>query len=389
MQNCLSLFELNQHLRRVISYNMQESLWVKCEISEYKFVRSYTYLTLVERNTEQIIAKSSAVIWPRDLEQIKKEIGEQYLNILQAGQQVLLRVLVEFSELYGISLSVKSIDLSFSIGQLELKRLETLKKLESEHFFDLNRQLELGAVPQRIAVISSKDAAGLQDFLEQLHNNTYRYNFQTELFQSAVQGVNVTSELVQQIENIEKQSDCFDCIVIVRGGGAKIDLIGFDDFEVCKAIATCELPVLTGIGHDVDDTLADLVAHTTMKTPTAVADFLIQRLLNYEMQLNSIAIDLQKTILRKIKKEEQLLDKLKNALAYSSRYFFQQEQNIVEMLENRLQLMLPEKILKRGFVLLTDEEGNAIISVRQLYENQKIRIKFNDGDADVFINFDA
>ena len=186
MQNSLSLFELNQHLRRVINYNMTEMLWVKCEISEYKFVRAYTYLTLIERNAEQIIAKSGAVIWPKDLEQIKKEIGDKYLNILQAGQQVLLQVSVEYSELYGMSLSVKNIDLSFSIGQLELKRIETLKKLESEHYFDLNRQLELSSVPQRIAVISSKDAAGLQDFLQQLHNNSYHYVFETELFQSAM-----------------------------------------------------------------------------------------------------------------------------------------------------------------------------------------------------------
>lgn len=383
MKDSFSLFELNQHLRRVISFNMRESLWVRCEISDINFNRGFVYLSLVDRDEQRLRAKSSALIRPKDLENIKKSVGEALWSILQAGQQVLIQVSVEYTELYGISLAVKDLEAAFTVGQLELQRIATMKRLEEEQFLDLNRQLELPLVPQRVAVISSKEAAGLQDFLQHLHNNPHRFSFQTSLFQAAVQGVNVSRELVQQIDNIEAQADNFDCVVIVRGGGAKLDLMGFDDFEVCKAIATCELPVLTGIGHDVDETLADLVAHSSMKTPTAVADFLVQRVLNFEMQLNRSAIDLQQVLQRRLHNEGLLLDNLHGRLGYASRMYLQQEQRGLDLLENKLEMLLPEKTLQRGFVLLYDENGMAIKSVEQLSKGQLLRLRLQDGEVEL------
>jgi len=293
---------------------------------------------------------------------------------------------VEFSELYGLSLVVQDLDTAFTIGQQELQRMTTLKRLEEEQFVDLNRQLELPVVPQRIAVISSKEAAGLQDFLEQLHNNPHHYAFQTELFQAAVQGVNVAKEVIQQIETIEAQQDHYDCIVIVRGGGARLDLMGFDDFEVCKAVATCELPVLTGIGHDVDETLVDFVAHTAMKTPTAVAEFLIQQILNFEMRVNRAAVDLQQVLQRRLQQEALQLDNMEQRMGYANKILFQEAFRSLDTMEQKLELLLPEKTLSRGFALISDLQGMPIKSINAIEAGQVLYVQLNDGVIKVVVN---
>jgi exodeoxyribonuclease VII large subunit len=385
--NSFSLYELNQHLRRVISFNMKESVWIRAEISDYKYNKGIIYLSLVDRDDFQLKAKSNAIIWPKDIENIKKNIGDGIWTILQVGQQILIEVLVEFSELHGLSLIVKNLDLSFSIGQLELQRAATLKRLEEEQFLELNKQLDFPLVPQRIAVISSKDAAGLQDFLQHLHHNHYNYAFKTELFQAAMQGNNLSSEVVEQIEIIETQSDQFDCIVIVRGGGAKLDLMGFDDYNVCKAIATSELPVLTGIGHDINETLSDIVAKYSMKTPTAVADFLVQRVLNFEMELNKIAIELKQNLQHRLKNEEIILNSIFKKIELSSKLLIQKEKQFLELLENQLELMLPDSTLERGFTLIYDSNGIPVNSVRQLSQQDEILIRFKDGEVKVKIEF--
>ena len=385
--NSFSLYELNQHLRRVISFNMKESVWIRAEISDYKYNKGIIYLSLVDRDDFQLKAKSNAIIWPKDIENIKKNIGDGIWTILQVGQQILIEVLVEFSELHGLSLIVKNLDLSFSIGQLELQRAATLKRLEEEQFLELNKQLDFPLVPQRIAVISSKDAAGLQDFLQHLHHNHYNYAFKTELFQAAMQGNNLSSEVVEQIEIIEMQSDQFDCIVIVRGGGAKLDLMGFDDYNVCKAIATSELPVLTGIGHDINETLSDIVAKHSMKTPTAVADFLVQRVLNFEMELNKIAIELKQNLQQRLKNEEIILNSIFKKIELSSKLLIQKEKQFLELLENQLELMLPDSTLERGFTLIYDSNGIPVNSVRQLSQHDEILIRFKDGEIKVKIEF--
>lgn len=380
MKDSFSLFELNQHLRRIVSFNMREPLWIRCEISDMNFNRGYVYLSLVDRDEQRVLAKASAMIRPRELEQIKKSLGDSIWSILQAGQQVLLNISVEYSELYGMTLSVKEIEASFTIGQLELQRISTLKRLEDEQFFDLNRQLDLPVVPQRIAVISSKEAAGLQDFLQHLHNNPHHFKFETELFQAAVQGVNVPIEVVQQIEIIESQSKKFDCIVIVRGGGAKLDLMGFNDFEVCKAIATSELPVITGIGHDIDETLADLVAHSSMKTPTAVADFLIQRIMNFEIQLNRISFELHQIVNRKINNETIRVDSFQKNLSFALKTFFQYEWTNLDIQENKLDSLLPENYLRRGFAMIYNEQRMPISTIDNMKEGDNLLIKLSDAE---------
>ena len=202
-----------------------------------------------------------------------------------------------------------------------------------------------------------------------------------------MQGNNLSSEVVEQIEIIETQSDQFDCIVIVRGGGAKLDLMGFDDYDVCKAIATSELPVITGIGHDINETLSDIVAKHSMKTPTAVADFLVQRVLNFEMELNKIAIELKQNLQQRLKNEEIILNSIFKKIELSSKLLIQKEKQFLELLENQLELMLPDSTLERGFTLIYDSNGIPVNSVRQLSQHDEILIRFKDGEIKVKIEF--
>lgn len=374
-----SLYELNQHLRRVLSFNMRETIWVECELADVNFNRGMVYLSMVERDDFQLRAKSRGIIRPRDLDKIKKKIGDPLWSILQIGQQVLLEVQPEFSELYGMSLQVKGLEAAYTIGQMELQRMATLKKLEAEQFTQLNRQLQLPLVPQRIAIISSKEAAGLRDFLEQLHNNPHHYAFKTELFQAAVQGVNVSREIVEQIATIEAHQQNFDAIVMVRGGGARLDLMGFDDFEVCKAVALCELPVITGIGHEVDETLADLVAHTALKTPTAVADYLVQRILQFEASLQRATLDLQQLVRRRLQNERMRMDQMEQRLRSGLQARFRQESRELQMLEQKLELLLPQKTLERGFAIVSNEKGELIRSIDQVKAGESLFLQLEDG----------
>lgn len=383
MITSFSLFELNEHLKRVITLNMRESIWINCEIADVNSHRGNVYLSLVERDDFQIKAKAEAVIWGRALDAISKKIGDSLWSILQIGRQVLLSVQVEFHEVHGIKLSVKDIDLSFTIGQLELKRIETLKTLQAEQFIDLNAQVPTQLVWQRIAIISSSNAAGLQDFLEQLRANPHQYKFQYEIFHASVQGVNMSDEIIAQLAKIDACKDDFDCVAIVRGGGARLDLMGFDDYDLCVAIATCELPVLTGIGHDVDETLADLVAYQSLKTPTAVADFLIHRMLVFESNLMEYALEIKQLAIQKINFASTQLDLLQQQIKNAALLRFKTAHQELERVAERLHLLNPDTILKRGFVLATDENGLLVLRSQDFVVGKEYTLHLTDGKVKV------
>lgn len=374
-----SLFELNEHLKRVVAFNMRETLWINCEIADVGTSKGNVYVSLVERDDFKISARAEAVIWGRSLDKITRKIGDSLWSILQVGRQVLLCVQVEFHEYFGMKLSIKDIDPTVTIGQLELKRLQTKKKLEVEQFTELNVQVPTNLVWQRIAVISSSTAAGLQDFLQQIKTNPHQYKFHYELFEAVVQGVNVPKEVMKQIEKIETRKDDFDCIVIVRGGGARLDLMGFDDYDLCVALATCELPVLTGIGHDIDETLADLVAYHMLKTPTAVADYLIHRMLDFESSIVQSAMDIKSLAIQKIRQAYSKIDLLEAQLKQSVAQQLKSAHQNLDAIQEKLRLLNPQTIMERGFSIVTDEEGILIQQVEDLREGETYYLHLKDG----------
>jgi exodeoxyribonuclease VII large subunit len=380
-----SLFELNEHLKRVIAFNMREKLWIRCEIADVGSSKGSVYLSLVERNDFKVAARAEAVIWGRVVEELRQKIGDSLWSILQAGRQILVLVQVEFHEYFGMKLSIQDIDPSVTIGQLELQRAQTFKKLTEEQFTTLNAQVPTKVVWQRIAVVSSSTAAGLQDFLQQLQENPYGYRFEYELFQAVVQGAHVSAEVSAALAKIEARQSEFDCVVIVRGGGARLDLMGFDQYDLCVAIATCELPVLTGIGHDIDETLADTVAYSSLKTPTAVAEYLVQRLVNYEQNILQYAQAIQQHALAQIQEQQRLLERLQERLAFLATSQIDRAGQELEQLQERLRLLNPQQVLARGFAAVAQLDGQPIRSVQELKKGEQYILHLADGAVTITI----
>jgi len=287
----LSLFELNNLVKTGIRELFPDAYWIIAEISEMNINQSgHCYLELVEKKTdsEQIITRTRATIWAFTFRMLRPYFESVTRQVFASGIKVMVQVSIEYHELYGFSLNVKDIEPNFTLGDLSRKRQEIIQRLNDEGVFHLNKELSLPVVPQRIAVISSDTAAGYGDFTDQLLNNQYGYSFQIKLFRAFMQGDVAEPSIIEALENIFRQSKKFDLVVIIRGGGSQADLNCFNSYWLCYHITQFPLPILTGIGHERDETIADLVAHTSLKTPTAVAEFIITQTAQFEQYLNEL-----------------------------------------------------------------------------------------------------
>ena len=287
----VSLSELQRQVKGKLEDLFSLPVWVKAEISEMTINRSgHCYLDLVEteEGTDTVVARCRATIWSYTFRMLKPYFETTTGQVFTEGLKVLLQAKVEYHEVYGFSLNIRDIDPVYTLGDMARQRREIIHRLEEAGVLEMNKELELPLVPQRIAVISSPTAAGLQDFLNQLHNNQHQFIFYTKLFPSVMQGMEAPRSITAALEQIFQYEELFDAVVIIRGGGAQIDLACFDNYDLAFNVAQFPLPVITGIGHDKDDTVIDLVAHTRMKTPTAVAEFLISGALQFSQQLNDL-----------------------------------------------------------------------------------------------------
>ena len=398
----ISLSELNDFIRRVLALNFAEPLWVRAEINQVNQSRGHCYFNLVEKGEDQQIqAKVDGVLWANTYRKLRVKLGMTLEELLQDGVEVLLLVNVDFHERYGLKVVIEDIDPAFTIGKLAIKRQETLRKLKAEGLLEKNKAVTLPPVLQRIAVLSSETAAGYADFVQQLHNNNFGYAFSTRLFPVAVQGIKVVEEITGTLESLQKDYDWFDAVVIIRGGGSKLDLIGFDEYEVGRAIANSALPVLTGIGHEIDESVADMVANHALKTPTAVAEFLIQRNLLFENDMINLGQDIHRIAQALVKQELLVLEGKKQQITGAAKYRLQMEhlslQNHfksvqtegkrsstqaglqLDFIEKQIKLLSPDRILERGFTLTTDKEGNIITSGKNLSDEAVLQTHFKDG----------
>ena len=285
----LSLLELNTSIQEIIKQKFSETVWVIGEISELKINRNgHCYLELIERDSlnDKIIAKARATIWAFTFRMLKPYFKNSTGYELISGIKILIKANVEFHELYGFSLNILDIDPNYTIGDLARKKAEIINQLEEEGVLNMNKDILLPLVPQKIAIISSETAAGYQDFINQLRNNPYNYKFYYKLFPSIMQGNQTEESIISSLEKIFNYEDIFDVVVIIRGGGSQSDLSYFDSYQLAANVAQFPLPVLTGIGHDKDESIVDLVAHTKLKTPTAVAEFIIDKVLEFDNELN-------------------------------------------------------------------------------------------------------
>jgi exodeoxyribonuclease VII large subunit len=399
------LSEVNKYIKEVIALNFEDSLWIVAEISQIKSSGKHMYLDLIEKDqqNEEIVANASAVIWFRSKLSIWNKYKELADQILADGNQVQLKVQIEFHPKYGLKFIIIDIDPSYTFGKLEIQRQETIDKLKKEDLIGRNGLISLPRVIQNIAIISSEKAAGYQDFIMQLTNNPYGYVFQTSLFQSAVQGNKLVDEIIANLNKIAESDPPFDCVVIIRGGGSKLDLSGFDDYLLAKSVALYKLPVITGIGHDIDQNVIELVAHSPLKTPTAAANFILDHHLDFEGSVVELFELVYKNANQQIhalsNSTEHLFSELKHH-AFRSFHFYDNglEQTtmrigfrgnaVVQLLNNELSktgqkitLTNPLEILKKGYSL-TFQNGKPVNELKQLKLEQAFEILFQDGSLE-------
>jgi exodeoxyribonuclease VII large subunit len=319
MSSRFTLLELNNLIGNVIQDNFSEAVWVIAEISEMKVNRTgHCYLELVEKNTltDEIAARARATIWSYTFRMLKPYFETSTGQSFSEGIVLLVQVTVEFHPAYGLSFNIKDIDPTYTLGDMVRRRREIIARLQEAGIFDMNRELPLPLVPQRIAVISSATAAGYQDFIHQLDNNGYNFVIYHQLFEAYMQGSEAIPSILKALDDIFRQEENFDAVAIIRGGGAQADLSCFDNFDLAYAVAQFPLPVITGIGHEKDDTILDLVAHTRQKTPTAAAEFFISGMARFRerlVELQELITDRTTVILERYTEElEELGTKTKN-----------------------------------------------------------------------------
>lgn len=398
----ISLFELNEHLRRILALNFPQPLWITAEIAQIGESKGHYYLDLVQKAAEsdEIVAQAQAALWAGEYRQLLRRLGMSLQMVLREGQEVKIQVRPDFHERYGLKLHITDIDPAFTLGQLDLQRRQTVQTLREQGLFDLNRQLALPRVLQRIALISSETAAGKQDFIRQLAENQFGYHFDLQFFPAAVQGKDAGPDIIRALAAIAATPARFDCVVLVRGGGSRLDLSAFDGLELCAAVARMPLPVLAGIGHDVDETVLDLVACRSLKTPTAVAEYLIQHNMTFEggiLELTEAVRGLSDAYLRTATRqlEHSLTEarwagvQLLRSAALQLQHQAQQTPLLArQLLKNRLsaidqiqsycQALHPDNVLRRGFSI-TMVRGKVVTSPDEVAVGDEVETRVRGG----------
>ncbi|MEA5127645.1 MAG: exodeoxyribonuclease VII large subunit [Proteiniphilum sp.] len=404
-QASLTLSELNRQVKDAIRTHLPETYWMRGETSDVRRNRNgHCYLEFIEKDavTQSIIAKARGVIWSNVFQMLsayfENETGQQFTS----GMNVLVRVSVEFHELYGYSLTVVDIDPSFTLGEIARNRQLVLKQLEEEGVLTLNRELALPELTNRVAVISSPTAAGYEDFCDQLANNPGGLVFYSKLFPAIMQGDRSEASIIAALEKIFQYRDLFDAVAIIRGGGASSDLSCFDSYLLATNVAQFPLPVISGIGHERDVTVLDIVAHTRAKTPTAVAEFFIARLTRTATELISLEermvsesgsrllkeqtdlFSLSKELVHQsslmVQKEMAAVQQLSGKMKYGVRHLLQHQSHVLENRAQFIQMVSPVNILKRGYTL-TLKDRKIITSLQGLSLDDVIETRFRDGSS--------
>lgn len=408
----LSLKQLLQRVQRSISINFPEPVWIEAEVSQLKSSRGHWYVDLVQKSEsdDRIIAQINAVIWKNVVKKLEGEWHNDIGSILQEGRNVLFEATVEYHQVFGLKLMIKNIDSSYTEGLLQKQRAQTINYLVENKLFDRNKQLPFPDVIQQIALISNESAAGYIDFIDQLENNTHGFQFNVTLFRSALQGQAVANEFPEAVERINKSNN-FDVIVIIRGGGSKMDLSAFDSLEAAKAVANSKYPVITGIGHEIDETVCDLIASVRMKTPTAVASYIIEHNARYEKRLSELCEQVNQIIKLKWTELDRNLDKIFhnikmsvdrkiqehhrkvmenwNLLYTACGYKRREELQMLNHKEELLKELDPIQVLKKGYSILL-AEGKPVENPEELTPGTTLVNKLVQGTIfSTFQNYDA
>ena len=400
-EQSLTLLDLQRMVRATVESRFRDPLWISAEISELKVNRSgHCYLNLVEKGATDGAprAEARAVIWKSAYLSMASMFEAATGATLRAGLRVLVRVVVTYHEIYGFSLQIIDIDPRYTLGEIERRRRETIARLQQDGVWDMNRELELPRPTLRIAIVSSDTAAGYQDFMNELGRNTYR--FQTTLFRSLMQGDAAEESIVAALTEIAQREEDFDVVAIIRGGGSTSDLALFDSYLIASYVAQFPLPIFSGIGHDKDVSVVDMVAHTSLKTPTAVATKLVE-MADYEMtlvenfateiahnvedmlhgeelRLYTHGVNISREATRHISNHEKRIELLKDGLLSRVEYMISTEEQRLNAAERTLQSYSLDNILRLGFAVARNQEGT-LKSIAQTHIGETIAIELLDG----------
>ena len=387
-------------VRESIECEMPEEYWVEAELSECRETRGHCYMELIQKDelSATPVAKAPAKCWANKWLTIRPYFERITGQQLHAGMKVLLQVYPQFHEAYGFSWIVNDIDPTYTIGDMARKRQEIIKKLKDEGVFDLQKELQLPMFCQRIAVISSQTAAGYGDFCNQLADNPYGFKFETQLFPATMQGEGVEQSIISALERIYDTD--YDCVVIIRGGGATSDMSGFDTLALAENVANFPIPIITGIGHERDESILDMVSHTRVKTPTAAAAFLIEhlkevldvidnsqdRIARYAQQklttLNSQLAIVSESIPRLFSlvktRQESKLDIFEQRMRTSIDRRLTSESHKLELISEKLKALDPTLLLARGYSI-TMHNGHAVKDASSLAPGTEIETRLAKG----------
>jgi len=378
MSEALNLLELQSLIQEGIASAIPGEVRVKGELASVMDARNgHCYLELVQSEDGRQVAKIKAIIWASKAAFIKAYFKERTGSDLAAGMQVLLEAAVNYSALYGVSLYISGIEPEYSLGAAEKERQETIARLTKEGLLDKQKGLTLSRIPRRLAVISTPTGAGYGDFCRHLQENEYGYSFDIQLFEAVMQGVDAPASIIDAITRAEVEGE--DAILILRGGGSSLDLAFADDYDLAFTIANCSVPVFTAIGHDRDFHVADMVSYHYVKTPTALADIFINAFLSEDMLLTSLRDRVSAAFEAKIYILENKLNLLENRVKYAVQANFQKREHALDLLESRIAAANPNKILAKGYALISGPKGALIHSVGELKKGESIGIRFADG----------
>ena len=409
MSEALTLFELNRLVRETLECEMPDEYWVEAELSECRESKGHCYMDLIQKDERNAtpIARAAAKCWATKWTLIRPYFERTTGQQLHAGMKVLLKVYPQFHEAYGFSWIVTDIDPTYTLGDMARKRQEIIRQLKEEGVFDLQKELQLPLFCQRIAVVSSESAAGYGDFCNQLTHNPYGFRFDIQLFPAVMQGEEVEQSIINALEKIysltslhSPLSTTYDAVVIIRGGGATSDMSGFDTLALAENVANFPIPIITGIGHDRDETILDMVSHTRVKTPTAAAAFLIdhlkgvldaiegaQSLITHYAQHKLSTLQAQLATIQEILpklfsavkiRQDARLETLEARLPLLAERRLTAERHRLQLTEEKLKVLDPHLLLKRGYSI-TLHNGRAVRDPLALKAGDEIETRLEKG----------
>ena len=378
-ENYLELYDFQSKLKAGVEALFPSRLWVKAEISSIK-ARRHCYLELSQSGPQGVIAKVTAAIWESRYRYLAPMFESVTGSPLQVGMTVLVEVQVNYSPVYGFTLVVNDIDPEFSLGELEKQRQMTIARLQQEGIIGLQKDLELPLLPMRFAVVSASDAAGYRDFVKHLEENIYGFRFDYELYPALMQGAQCPASIIAALNAVMDSGQDYDAVLILRGGGSRIDLACYDDYELCSAIAQYPLPVMTAVGHDQDYHIADMVAHLNLKTPTALADELVSIYAGEDERISTLWSRVMNGCIRKITDADASVRLFQSRLRNAFLYKIGAMEAKVDLLESRISGADPRNVLKRGYVLALDGKGVVLKQAcGTLDAGDQVGLMFHDG----------